>query len=77
MVLYLKPGQARYIDWPLRLRVARPRPEISYWYGGDWCWVGAELLDERGCMFDVRPILVSVDAVPDGPVVGPSMAARI
>ncbi len=64
-VLELGPGDVAYVDLPMRVRVSRPRPDISLWYGGDWCWVHAEVLGDRDELLDVLPLLMSVDAIPD------------
>jgi hypothetical protein len=64
-VLSLAAGDAKYLDQPVRIRVAWPRPEISHFYGGDWVWVHAELLGEAGRLRGIMPILVRVDAIPD------------
>jgi hypothetical protein len=66
-VLALRPGQAKWHTSTLRVRVARPLPEISCWYDGEWCWVEAELLGEHGGLVDVLSVLVHVDAVSEGP----------
>jgi hypothetical protein len=64
-VLELRPGEVRYVDRAMRIRVAWPRPSISLWYGGDWIWVHAEVLDDDDKLLDVLPLLVSVDAIRD------------
>jgi hypothetical protein len=63
-VLYLRPGQWRYGTRPLILRVRRPRPEISLWYGGSWVWVVGDELDESGEVVGRLPVLVHVNAIP-------------
>lgn len=71
-VLDLAAGDVRYVDLPMRIRVARPRPQISLWYGGDWCWVHAEVLGDDDQLLQVLPLLVRVDAIPEpGPQPGP------
>ncbi len=64
-VLELGPGDVAYVDLPMRVRVARARPRISLWYGGDWCWVHAEVLGDGDELRDVLPLLVRVDAIPE------------
>ncbi|NJC82505.1 hypothetical protein [Planosporangium mesophilum] len=72
-VLRLAPGDCQYIDYPLTLRVACVRVEISLWYGGDWAWVEGDALDASGRVIARTPALVSVAALAR-PQTGPSHA---
>jgi hypothetical protein len=75
-VLDLAVGDAQYLDYPVRIRVSRPRPDISLWYGGDWVWVHAEVLGDGDELLNVMPVLVRVDAIPIPPVAKPLPTQR-
>jgi len=73
-ILDLQPGDVKYCDRAMRIRVSRCRPDISQWYDGGWVWVHAEVLDDRDQLINVLPILINVDAIPDNPT-GPRTGA--
>jgi hypothetical protein len=64
-VLDLEPGQWRFGDRPILIRVTAVRADISRWYSGDWVWVNADEINEAGEYVWPMQLLVSCDAIPD------------
>jgi hypothetical protein len=63
-VLRLEPGQWRYGDRALVLRVTAVLTEISGWYDGDWCWFRGDELGSNGAPVQPMSALIDVDALP-------------
>ncbi|MBX7266930.1 hypothetical protein KIF24_13420 [Micromonospora sp. Llam7] len=62
-VVRLAESDHRHATGPLRLRIARLRPDISEWYEGEWVWLeGVEIGpdDQDGAY---RPVLVKIAAL--------------
>jgi len=66
-ILTLEPGQWRIATEPRRLvvLVTQVRADISTWYGGAWCWVHGDELDDNGRVVGPVQVLIDVDAIPD------------
>jgi hypothetical protein len=65
-ILDLAAGQVLYVDYPMRIRVCRPR-RVCCWSDPRWVWVQAEILGPDDRLVDVRPVAVLVDAIPEAP----------
>jgi hypothetical protein len=63
-VLRLEPGEWRYGDRALTLRVSVVLTEISGWYDGNWCWLRGDELGPDGEAVQSVSALANVDALP-------------
>jgi hypothetical protein len=62
-VLHLEPGDIRWRDGGMTVRVERARPEISGCYDGDAVWLDVEELDGSGTPVGSHQLLVATAAI--------------